>query len=207
VAPGRAAAALKGPHRYGPFKDAFRNRFMLVYGTRGDEQENAWAAAKARFDAETFWYRGNGAVDIVSDVEFDRAAAADRGVILYGNATTNAAWSTLLAASPVQVERGRIRIGARELRGDDVGALFLQPRPDSDVACVAVVGGTGVRGMRLADRMPYFVSGVGYPDLLVVESAMLSAGNAGVLAAGFFGPDWSVEHGEIMFRDALGGGR
>ena len=52
--------ALKGPHRYGPFKEAFTHRMMFVYGTRGTPEENAWAFAKARFDAEAFWYRGNG---------------------------------------------------------------------------------------------------------------------------------------------------
>ena len=58
---------LKGPHRYGPFKDAFRNRFVLVYGTRGTPAETESAQNRARFDGEVFWYRGNGSVDLVSD--------------------------------------------------------------------------------------------------------------------------------------------
>src|SRR6185436_7902052 len=45
-------AALKGPNRSGPFKLALNHRFMLVYGTRGNDEENAWAMAKARFDSE-----------------------------------------------------------------------------------------------------------------------------------------------------------
>ena len=60
----------KGPARQGPFKEAFRNRFVLVFGTKGTPEENAWSLARARFDAETFWYRGNGSVDIVSDASF-----------------------------------------------------------------------------------------------------------------------------------------
>src|SRR5262249_20669101 len=44
--------SLKGPHRYGPFKDAFRNRMLFVYGTGGTKEENAWALARARYDAE-----------------------------------------------------------------------------------------------------------------------------------------------------------
>ena len=46
--------ALKGPRRSGPFKDAFRNRMIFVYGTKGTAEENAWAFEKARFDAEMF---------------------------------------------------------------------------------------------------------------------------------------------------------
>ena len=70
---GRAVAGLrprKGPHRQGPFKEAFRNRFILVVGTKGTPEENAWGLARARFDAETFWYRGNGSVDVVTDTAF-----------------------------------------------------------------------------------------------------------------------------------------
>ncbi len=60
----------KGPHRYGLFKSAFDNQFALVYGTSGTEEENHWAISKVRYDAETFWYRGNGSIDIVADHEF-----------------------------------------------------------------------------------------------------------------------------------------
>ena len=196
------AADHKGPHRYGPFKDAFRNRFILVYGTRGNDRENAWACAKARYDAETFWYRGNGAADVVPDTEFDPAApeTADRSVILYGNADTNAAWPGLLDGD-VGVHRGRVAIGERTMTGDDLACLFIKPRPGSDAASVAAVSGTGVRGMHLTDRLPYFVSGVGYPDLIVIGPDMLTEGTGGIRAAGFFGEDWSVGRGEIAWRE------
>jgi pimeloyl-ACP methyl ester carboxylesterase len=193
-------AAGKGPHRYGPFKEAFRNRVIFVYGTRGTPEENAWALAKARYDAETFWYRGNGSIDVLADTAFNAAVDRDRNVILYGNADSNAAWKALLADSPVQVLGGRIRVGDREEKGDDLGCLFLRPRPHSDRAVVGVVAGSGVAGMRLTDRLPYFVSGVGYPDCLVLGPDVLTQGSRGVRAAGFFGPDWGVDSGEFAWR-------
>jgi pimeloyl-ACP methyl ester carboxylesterase len=61
-------ATEKTPDRSGPFKQAFRNQMIFVYGTQGSEEENAWAYSRARYDAEQFWYRGNGSVDIVADV-------------------------------------------------------------------------------------------------------------------------------------------
>jgi len=192
---------LKGPHRYGPFKEAFRNRVLFVYATAGTPEENAWAFAKARYDAETFWYRGNGSVDLVADKDFDPSAEPDRNVILYGNADTNAAWPALLGDGPVRVERGSIRIGGRKLSGDDLACLFVRPRPGSDRALVGVVGGSGLAGMRLTDRLPYFVSGVAYPDCIVIGPEMLSQGLAGVRAAGFFGLDWGVESGDFAWRD------
>jgi poly(3-hydroxybutyrate) depolymerase len=190
----------KGPHRYGPFKDAFRHRMLFVYGTQGSAEENAWAFNKARYDAETFWYRGNGAMDVIADRDFDPAAEPDRSVILYGNAETNGAWDALLGGGPVSVRRGEVRIGDRALHRDDLACLFIRPRPGSDVASVGVVSGSGPAGMRLTDRLPYFVSGVAYPDCTVIGPEMLAEGSAGVRAAGFFGLDWSVEAGDFAWR-------
>jgi len=194
------SSARKGPHRYGPFKEAFCHHMLFVYGTRGTPEENAWAFNKARLDAELFWYRGNGSVDVIPDAAFNAGAAPDRGVVLYGNADSNGAWPALLADSPVQVRHGEIKVGSRSSAGDDQACLFLRPRPGSAVACVAVVSGTGVTGMRLTDRLPYFLSGVEYPDVTVIGSEMLKHGSKGVRVAGFFGSDWSVETGEFAWR-------
>jgi hypothetical protein len=190
--------SLKGPHRYGPFKDAFRNRVMFVYGTKGSADENAWAFAKARFDAETFWYRGNGSIDVIPDSQFDSMAERDRNVVLYGNAETNGAWQALLSESPVQVRRGRIQFGKMEETGEDLACLFLRPRPGSDRAVVGVVTGTGISGMRLTDRLPYFMSGVGYPDLIMLSGDVLKRGVSGVRWAGYFGSDWGMKEGEFV---------
>jgi hypothetical protein len=190
----------KGPHRAGPFKDVFRNGFVLVYGTRGSPAENTWASCKARFDAEQFWYRGNGAVRVYSDQSFDPAQHSTHNVILYGNAATNAAWKPLLGKSPVQVRPGVVTIGSREIRGENLACLLIRPRSDDSSACVGVIGGTGIAGMRLTDRLPYFTSGVAYPDCTVLGEEVLLEGMAGVRAAGYFGDDWSVETGDFAFR-------
>jgi poly(3-hydroxybutyrate) depolymerase len=199
AAAGEPSAALKGPHRSGPFKDAFRNRVVFVYGTRGTLAENAWALARARYDAETFWYRGNGSVDVVPDTAFDPSAERDRNVILYGHADGNGAWRALLGDSPVQVRRGSVRVGGRTEKGDDLACLFLRPRPDSDRAVVAAVAGSGPAGMRLTERLPYFVSGVAYPDWVVLGPDALSKGAEGVRGVGFFGNDWGVASGEFVW--------
>jgi poly(3-hydroxybutyrate) depolymerase len=194
------AASAKGPHRYGPFREAFQNRMMFVFGTKGTPAENAWALAKARFDAETFWYRGNGAIEVIPDAMFDAARGPDRSIILYGNAETNSAWPVLLANSPVQVARGSVTIDGRQEKGDDLACLFLRPRPGSDSACVGAVSGTGLAGMRLGDRLPIFISGVAFPDCIVIGPEMLEKGFEGVRAAGYFGLDWSVSSGEFAWR-------
>ncbi len=195
------SANLKGPLRYGPFKEAFQNRVVFVYGTKGNDAENAWALSKARFDAETFWYRGNASIDVVADSEFDADHDRDRNVILYGNSETNGVWKALLATCPVQVDRKSVRVGDRRFSSPDNACLFIYPRSGSDLASVGVVAGTGIVGSRATDRIPYQSSGTGYPDCLVLSAKAFSEGAGGILAAGFFGDDWSVNAGEFAYRD------
>jgi len=191
----------KGPHRYGTFKSAFNNNMIFVVGSQGSDKENEWALAKARYDAETFWYQGNGSIDIVLDKDFDEKADLNRSIIIYGNAQTNSVWNKLLKDSPVQVKTGIITIGEKEIKGSDLAALFVRPRPGSDKANIAVIAGTGIEGMRLTDRRPYTYAGYSYPDCMVLDSNFLIKGSAGVKAAGFFGLDWSMQSSEFIFAD------
>jgi hypothetical protein len=206
---GAANLAHKHPERCGPFKEAFRNNFILIYSTGGTPEENAWSEAKARYDAETFYYRGNGAPDILPDLALLPGASGwppldgDRNIILYGNADTNRAWPVLLGESPIEVRRSQVKIGQRTLRGDDMACLFIYPRPGSDTASVGIVSGTGMPpplGVRLTDQLPYFISGVAYPDWIVIGSEMLEQHSQGVRAAGFFGSDWSIS-ADSAWRD------
>jgi len=189
---GQPSLKEKGPHRMGPFKEGFGHRMVLVYGTAGDAAENAWAMAKARFDAETFWYRGNGSLDIVADRSFSLEKFPDRGVVLYGHAESNSAWASLLAASPVQVRRGAITAGSQTFTGDNLTGLFVYPRPDSDTASVVAISGTGLPGLRATDRLPYFLAGVAWPDYTLLSTDALLTKSAGVLKAGFFNNQWEL---------------
>lgn len=184
---------LKGPHRAGPFRDVFRSRMIFVYGTNGTPDENAWALAKARFDAEQFWYRGNGSIDVISDREFDGSKEADRNVVLYGHADMNSAYSALLGDAKISVRRGKITAGSLTETGDDLALLLAFPRPKSNVATVGVVAGSGLHGMRLTDRLSYFSSGVAYPDWTILDPN-------GVRGAGYFGNDWQIETGETAWK-------
>lgn len=196
---GEIPAEQKNLRRAGPFRVGFNHRMVFVYGTKGSAEENAWAVAKARYDAESWWYRGNGAVDVVPDTAFDAGRDRDRSVVLFGNSETNSAWASLLGGSPVSVDRAGVRVGARVLAGSDLACLFLRPRPGSAVASVMVVSGTGVVGSRASNNLPYLQPMLGLPDLLVVGADTWESGFGGVRAAGFFGNDWSVERGDFGF--------
>lgn len=190
----------KGPHRYGGFKEAFKNNMVFVYGTAGSDAEDETNYNKARYDSETWYYRGNGAVDMIPDREFDPELYKDRGVILYGNSDTNSAWNKLLKKSPIQVSRKEIKVGNQTFEGDDLGALFLYPRSDSDVASIAVISGTGVKGMKAVTANQYFSGGSGFPDYFIFKSSMLKDGSESVIGAGFFDNNWKLDSDNAAFQ-------
>jgi pimeloyl-ACP methyl ester carboxylesterase len=193
-------STMKGAVRYGTFKDAFRHYMLFVFGTKGSAAENLWAFNKARYDAEKFWYQGNGSIEVIADTDFKADADTDRSVVIYGNHKTNSVWNSLLNDSPVQVENGFIMVGTRKIEGKDLSCLFVRPRTGSKVACVAVISGTGITGMKVSDRLPYMSPGIGLPDCTILNSHVMTKGEEGVLMTGFFGLDWSLDKGEFVWN-------
>lgn len=211
----------KNPDRAGAFKSVFCCRPQLVYGTRGSKDERDWMAAKARYDAHLFLYRGAGMLEVIADNDIRDTLRVggdvSRSVVLYGASQTNSAWFLMQQEAifhrsrTVRVERGAAWLGERPEAGDDLSVLAIRPRPGSNTASVAVVGGTGITGMRMTTRLRYFWSGVEYPDFLLYgPTAIDSMADPGldeegdardVRAAGYFDIDWGVDGGGIVWRD------
>ncbi|WP_431122880.1 alpha/beta fold hydrolase [Flagellimonas flava] len=190
----------KGPHRNGGFKDAFRNEMVFVYATKGTEQENEWYFNKARLDAETFYYRANGSVELVADVDFSAKAYPNRNIVIYGNSDNNSAWSKLLKQFPVQVKDNQVTVDGKEVKGNQWGLYFIAPRQDSDTASIGVVSATGTNGMKAIYSNHYLLNGTSYPDLLLFSNGIMDYGTDAVKCAGFFGNDWSFERGEFEWN-------
>lgn len=213
----RFAPVFKSPQRAGGFKSVFCCRPLLVYGTRGGEAEQAWAMAKARYDAHLFLYRGAGRLEVQPDRVFretlrSTATDLDRSVVLYGNARTNAAWTVLQREAflrrgrTIRIDTNQAWLGSRPESGDDLSVLGLRPRPGSGRASIGVVGGTGVVGMRMTTRLRYFWSGIAYPDYLLfgpqaIDTPADPSSVTDVRAAGYFDTDWGVEDGGVWWRD------
>lgn len=190
----------KGPRRNGSFKEAFKDRMVFVYGSSGSDEENSLNRNKARYDAETWYYRGNGAVDLIPDHEFDPETYRDRSVILYGNRDNNSAWDDLLAGSPIEVTRHSVKVGDHRFESGDLGVYFVYPRSDSEFASVAVISGTGEMGMKSAWPNQYFAGGSGYPDFMIFTSSMLVEDEKGVVMAGFFDNEWNLATGDYILN-------
>jgi hypothetical protein len=190
----------KGPHRNGGFKDAFNNNVVFVYATKGTKFENEWYYNRARFDAETFWYRANGNIEIVKDVDFSLNKYKDRNVIFYGNKDNNSVWNLLLKDSPIQVKNNQVNFNGKFLSGNKWGMYFIVPRKDSDMASVGVITASGEKGMKAAYMNHYLVNGTTFPDVLLFDDEALVNGMSAVKCAGFFGNDWSVETGDFEWK-------
>lgn len=187
----------KNSTRYGGFKYAYYNNVVLVYGTKGNKQENEWNMSKARFDAETFYYRANGSFEVIADSDFSIEKYKDRNVVLYGNKDNNRAWNLLLKNCPIQVSRNQIQVGDKNFKGDDLAAYFTYPHPLTDTTLVGVVAGTGVDGMRATTNNNYISGITGFPDLMIYRADMLKDGLEKVEAAGYFDNDWTLSSGDF----------
>jgi hypothetical protein len=188
----------KNPQRYGTLKEAFNYKMIFVYGTTGSKEENEWNLNKAKYDAETWYYRGNGAVNIIPDKEYAVAKYPGRNVIIYGNANTNSAWTALLSDCPIKVNRDVIKVGDETYTGDDLGAYFVWPMKNSLANSVGVIAGTGIKGMNAANANQYFAGASGFPDFMIFRLGMLQSGANGVETAGFFNNDWKLANADTL---------
>lgn len=182
----------------GSFKRVFDRKFVLVYGTKGTPEENAWAFAKARFDAEQWWYRGNGYAQVVSDAGLAEVISqgnfASRNVILYGTPKSNGAWKDLVP-SHVQVSadgvafmtsHGEQRFKVTDQEHGQMGMLLAFDVLNADKTeyrTIGVVTGTSVEGCRTLDRLPIFLAGTGVPSQLILRNDVWTKGNESIVYA------------------------
>jgi dienelactone hydrolase len=181
--------AEKRPGRIGPFKMAWQRGMIWVHGTGGTDEENEATLAKVRSDLASWRYRANGHVTVIPDTDYEPERFPGRNVILFGNATTNAAFRHLRDGVPIRVERGKLTVGT-ETREGDLGALFVYPGPGETL--FGVVAATTPRAMRFTQPNRYFISGAAVPDWVIFDETVLRKGLAGVLDAGHFENDWSL---------------
>jgi len=173
----------KGPANNGGFRSAFQRRPQLVYATGGSPDENAWALAQARFDAEWLWYQGNGSVDVLPDTLFDASAEPERDVVLYGHEHRDGLWPALMIGGPL-ITDDSLGVGLTGIMDGSPAILCVRPRRDSTTASVGIVAAGGVHGRRLLRTRPYLRLGVSYPDVVVFRYDGMP------LAAGFWGSGW-----------------
>jgi pimeloyl-ACP methyl ester carboxylesterase len=189
---------------YAPLKAAMFEPFALVYPTGGAPEERNAFTARARFDAENWWYRGNGYAPLLSDQEF-LDAPAGRNPVLFGNSGINRAWDACLEPGPICVNGKSVKIGPLTLSDDSTALVGQYPHRSEDKRMVFVVAGNSPEAAMLTVLVPYFVSGVGLPDFLAFGEQSWLEGVEGAVATGFFGPKWEwIEKATYIRSGAVG---
>lgn len=180
--------------RGGPIKFGWTRKFVAVLPTSGRAEENEAARKRFLYDATVWAYRGNGTLYSMTDKEllaaFERNVHRYNNLVIYGNVQTNRAWQQVVPPGPFKVQRGRVEIAGEVHMGDDLAIVFVHRRHDSEGGIVLVNGSTGSLGDRLAPAIQHFVSGAGFPDYVLMSSAILTEGDGGVLDAGWLDSSW-----------------
>lgn len=180
----------------GPFRDVFHAPLLFVYGTSAPDEaraneEVARAFARIRYGVDVRY-------PVMSDREFlarGESLANDRALFLVGGAHSNAITSALASELPISVTPSGVTLGGARVQGGgrELGVAFVRPNPKRPDRYLAVVAGTNalgtLRALSLPDLLPDFVV---YDERVAPAHGQMILGRAAVLAAGFFGNDWSL---------------
>jgi hypothetical protein len=199
IGPARASQLAKTPDLYGPPKQAMMKPFLLVYGT-ADSGLTSFLRHSATQEGMRWWLVGNGRAHVVPDTEVTPEDIRLNNLVLYGGPAENSVTRRIGDRLPVRVKAGHMLLGNKDL-GDSLAAMFVYPNPLNHGRLVLVRMGTDSDNVRLSPFWGVASSGAGIPDFLIFDRSVRRAGWAGVRAAGFFDPDWSIDPGSMYLQE------
>jgi pimeloyl-ACP methyl ester carboxylesterase len=175
----------------GPIGDLFHEPTILVPGTAGSQEEtffNTWVARHAA----TYFSSRNGGVHrggimgensvelpVVPDAEISEEHLAERNLLLYGTAGSNAVLRRFAGDIPMNFQEGTIRLSDRTYTADRAAALAVFPHPLNPGRYVAVHGGVTPDAITWGSHLDMML----LPDYIVYSGGQL-------LDWGFWGNDW-----------------
>jgi dienelactone hydrolase len=183
----------KSPAFSGPIKKAYFSPFILVYGTQGDSESTEINLHQARVEAQNWWWRGNGCVEIIPDIKVNSETLDRYNLILLGGPETNAVTARIRKDLPISIKNNRLVFNGLEIEKDDVAFQIIYPNPLNREKYVVVKGGTSPKGEELAGLFNVIYSGAGLPDFIVYGEAVKEKGWGAILAAGFFDMNWKFD--------------
>jgi len=183
----------KSPAFFGPIKKAYFSPFILIYGTQGNSDSTEINLHRARVEAQNWWLRGNGYVEIVPDTELNSEIIQRYNLILFGGSETNAVTAKIKKDLPISIKNNRIIIEGKEIEKDDVAFQMIYPNPLNKEKYVVIKGGTSPKGEELAGLFNVIYSGSGLPDFIVYDEAVKEKGWGAIIAAGFFEMNWKFD--------------
>jgi len=193
----------KRPDVYGPWKQAFMKPFVIVYGTKGSEEDTFWNLHLARYYAQAWWYRANGSANIVSDTKLSDFELKSHNLILIGNARTNEVIASLEPSLPIKLLDNGVQVGNRFIFGKHLTVKFVYPNPVNGDNLILVLSGQDAEGFKRLFGFIEMYSGSGFPDFAIFGDEVKLQALAGALAMGFFNLKWDFDDSLTFFNEEL----
>jgi len=172
----------KTPQRCGPIKEAYRDPFLLVYGSDPDDEQ------KAQYFAREWYLYADGKPPIKAATEVTEADRQNYNLILFGTRATNTILNDIAHWLPVELTPNGYRLGKREYAAKEVGMQLCYASPYSAKRMIVVQSGLYWGGAlplnHKYDLLPEFIV---YDNTLDPTDSTNTA-----LAAGFFDHNWQL---------------
>ncbi len=168
----------KSPLRCGPFKNALRDAFLLVYG---DET--------GRRDAQRFaleWKNSaDGDAQIKAAGEISEADKANSNLIFFGTRETNPLLAEIADQLPLELTPKGYRSGTTQVAGENLGLRMVWKSPWNAARVIGVCS-----GIWWGDKLPLNHKWDLIPDYIVYGRKTDADDTNSALEAGFFDGDW-----------------
>ncbi len=165
------------------FKAVWDCQMAFIIGSTGTKEEIRWMLAKARYDSEMSWYRGNATPEIITDVELSLQKDKKRNFIVYGSESSNGAFANIATTFSKQSNDWKTKL--RKPNSVFLGICKFGTQQ------IGFIGGSDLQSMKASERLPVFGPGVGVPDLIIANPDIWIAGNGAVREARFWNPNWT----------------
>jgi len=190
----------------GPIEHAFMSRFLLVYGTQGEDPREKDTNFRMADEFAEKWKRwANARARLKSDEEVTEQDLQDSNLILYGGPKSNKITAQINDYLPIRFDGEAIVMGDRRYEGPDVGMKVCYPSPFNPQRYVCVFAGVtwratyGING-RFGN---WFDWGI-FDDRNWFDFGIFDARTQDPetwLAVGFFDQDWQLQHRYTFFGD------
>ncbi len=178
----------KRPELYGPAKQALMRPFVIVYGTQ-DPTIARNLRHTAIQEALRWWLIGNGTTEVLADTE---EIPLNRNLVILGGPNENLFARKIAKSLPITVSEGKMKLGKTVL-GESLATILVYPNPLNSERLILLRMGTDPPSTKLSLFWGVIGSGTAIPDFIVFNRQVRRFGWAGVVACGFFGPDWNYD--------------
>ncbi|MCS7253328.1 MAG: NPCBM/NEW2 domain-containing protein [Armatimonadota bacterium] len=194
----------------GPIEAAFLSRFIIAYGTVGDDRTEVKVNEAEARKLAAHWARwASGRAIVKRDVDVTDDDVANANLVLIGNLKSNHIIKRINAFLPIRFDAsGNTIVMANGLRfeGDDVGVNMVYPNPLNPKRLVVIIGGVTWKGtfdvVRRFDN--WFDWGVldhrKWFDFAIYDARTRDPET--FLAVGFYDQDWMLSDELTFYGDA-----